>query len=140
MRRSVLDSYALLAFIQEEPAAPIIAQMLEEARHQERELLCSWVNLAEVHYRVTRTFGAERMRTILRMLEQSPILFILVDRQIALYAADIKAQYSIALGDAFAAGTALAYDAEVVTGDPEFARLEERVRVKWLADDTDRSE
>jgi predicted nucleic acid-binding protein len=80
--------------------------------------LMSWINLAEVYYRVHRDHGRQqaddvlvRLRSLLHLDEATP------ERTLA--AARIKAQHAIALADCFAVTTAAAYEATLLTGDPE---------------------
>jgi len=49
-------------------------------------------------------------------------------------AARLKAHHLISLADAFAAALAKTYDAQVVTGDPEFESLDRKklVSILWL--------
>jgi ribonuclease VapC len=47
-------------------------------------------------------------------------------------AAKIKARYAVSYADCFAAATAVREKAQVVTGDPEFKKLEEIIGVDWL--------
>lgn len=54
-----------------------------------------------------------------------------VDRKLVQEAAMLKARYPVAYADAFAAATARALNLPVVTGDPEFRRLETEVEVLW---------
>ena len=44
----------------------------------------------------------------------------------------MKANHRISYADAFAAALAQEYGATVVTGDPEFRSLGEKVSVEWL--------
>lgn len=46
----------------------------------------------------------------------------------------LKAQYPIAYADAFAATTVQLLEVPVVTGDPEFRRLEAVVDILWTTD------
>lgn len=133
MKRSVLDSCALLAHLLGEPRGRVVRKLLEQAREGDRLLFCCWVNITEVHYAISRRLGQHRAAEILRILEELPISFLPAGRDICLRAAEIKRQHTIALGDAFAAATALVLEAEVVTGDPEFRQLEGVVSVRWLA-------
>ncbi|NBB99561.1 MAG: hypothetical protein GVY15_01695 [Bacteroidetes bacterium] len=47
-------------------------------------------------------------------------------------AANFKVRGGLAYADCFAAARAYMRDGPVVTGDPEFARVEDRVTVEWL--------
>jgi predicted nucleic acid-binding protein len=61
-----------------------------------------------------------------------PILITDVDEKRVLCAAHIKANHAISYADAFAAALAKELDAPVVTGHPEFGKVEPVVRGFWL--------
>ena len=46
-------------------------------------------------------------------------------------AADFKSRFNFSLADTFAAALAKRHKAELVTGDPDFAQVEE-VKIGWL--------
>ena len=50
----VLDSYALLALLRDEPGAEIVAGLLERAGQQNRSVHMTEVNYAEVQYTIRR--------------------------------------------------------------------------------------
>jgi predicted nucleic acid-binding protein len=78
----------------------------------------SWVNAVEVYYRVERDHGRAQADDVLRELRaQVDVELPGTGRMID--AARIKAALPIALGDCFAIATAVARDAELLTGDPE---------------------
>ena len=132
MKQSVLDSYALLAYLQGESSARTVQRLLKEAEAGKRQVSCCWVNIAEVLYVIARRVGAGKAADLLQLLEQLPLHFLPADRDISLRAAEIKRLHPLSLGDAFAAATALSQEAEVVTGDPEFHRLENALPILWL--------
>ena len=47
-------------------------------------------------------------------------------------AAKIKGQYALSYADCFAVATAIKEKATVVTGDPEFRKVEKLVGIEWL--------
>ena len=47
-------------------------------------------------------------------------------------AARVKASYALSYADAFAVATAVRLQATVVTGDAEFACVEELVEIRWI--------
>jgi ribonuclease VapC len=51
---------------------------------------------------------------------------------LAVTAAHIKAEYPLAYADAFAAALAMNKGATLVTGDPEFEVLKNRLPIQWL--------
>ena len=92
----------------------------------------SVVNLAEVVYRIERERGLERVQEALGKVEEYAIELFDLDRELALAAAHLKAQHRVSLADCFAAALAQRLDAAVLTGDPDFQRLEGAVAVEWL--------
>ncbi|CUS05707.1 Ribonuclease VapC [Candidatus Promineifilum breve] len=128
----VLDSFALMALVQQEPGAERVRELLRQARAGEIRLLMSLINFGEVVYQTERRFGAAAVNRLLIRLERSPIHFMGATRARVLTAAHLKANHRLAYADAFAAGLAQEYGATVVTGDPEFRSLGEKVRVEWL--------
>lgn len=131
-RAYVLDSFALLAFLQDEPGAGRVAELLEAAGRGELRLYLSVVNLAEVVYRTVRGYGLEQAVAVLARLEELPLEVVEVDRALALEAAIVKGRHAVALADCLAAALARRVGGAVVTGDPDFGELGEVAPVEWL--------
>jgi ribonuclease VapC len=93
----------------------------------------TWVNLGEVAYIVERRWGQERLCQVLATLDATALEVVLVERELALAAAHVKAEYPLAYADAFAAALALRTESALITGDPEFRLLEDMLDVRWLA-------
>ena len=129
----VLDSYALLALLRDEPGAEIVAGLLERAGQQNRSVHMTEVNYAEVQYTIRRKDGETVWASIAGELLAAPIEFHAADRRLADVAAGFKARFRISLADAFAAALAKERKAELVTGDPEFRALEKEIKIRWLA-------
>lgn len=129
----VLDSYALLALLRDEPGAEIVAGLLERAGQQNRSVHMTEVNYAEVQYTIRRKDGETVWASIAGELLAAPIEFHAADRRLADVAAGFKARFKISLADAFAAALAKERKAELVTGDPEFRVLEKEIKIRWLA-------
>lgn len=130
--RYVLDSFALLAFLEDEPGAERVQQLLAAGEKGRATLAMSLVNWGEVLYALQRSKGAEVREAAIGIIDQLPIDLVPPDRQQARAAADLKARHSVAYADCFAAALARARDAAGVTGDPEFKLLEKEARVVWL--------
>jgi ribonuclease VapC len=94
----------------------------------------SVVNVGEVFYKIARERGEVVANETLEWLESLPVRFVRADRDMAVNAARIKANYPLAYADCFAAALAGGLGAAVVTGDPEFAQLERDnvVQIEWL--------
>ncbi|MFQ5486069.1 MAG: PIN domain-containing protein [Desulfobacterales bacterium] len=51
---------------------------------------------------------------------------------IIMSASEIKAEYAISYADCFAVATAQKLGASIVTGDPEFKKVESLVKIEWI--------
>ena len=132
MAATVLDSFALLAFLRGEAGDDQVAALLEKAGQRDHPLHMSEVNYAEVKYIVIRKDGAQRWEEVARDLPTLPIEFHPATRELADLAADFKSRVSFSLADAFAAALARKHKAELVTGDPEFKAVEQEIKINWL--------
>jgi len=128
----VLDSYAILAYLQGEQAGTRVREVLELADSGGCRVKFPVINLGEVAYIVERRHGLARTQEILILLTHEPIEFVDADRAAVLAAAHIKANYPLSYADAFVVAAAQAYAGTIVTGDAEFHAVEGLVRVEWL--------
>jgi PIN domain nuclease of toxin-antitoxin system len=126
----VLDSYAVLAHIQEEPGWERVEALIDAASRGELELHIPVINLAEVQYRVLRT--ADDPRAVLRVVEALPLIVAPADPYVPAIV-ELKARYAVSLADCFAASLAVELECPVLTGDAEFHKLEGEVAVEWLS-------
>lgn len=128
----VLDSFAVLALLNDEPGAARVEELLRQARAGEATLAMSLINLGEVAYIVECRHGEADVRSILAFLTVMPLDFYSADIGRVLTAAHLKAENSIAYADAFAGALALELDATLLTGDPEFHSLEGTIALEWM--------
>lgn len=128
----VLDAFALLALFKEERGADIVASLLEGAKEGRARVLMCVVNLGEVVYRTLREYGEQRAQEAAVLAQALAIDFADVDRHLALSAARLKGLHRMSYADCFAAALAQRLDAAIVTGDPDFQRVEELVAIEWL--------
>ena len=128
----VLDSFALLAYLQDEPVASRIEKLLENAGNEKCRLFLSMINLGELLYITERRGGVARAQDVLALIRQLPIEIMSVDEQTVLAAAHVKANHVISYADCFVVATAIQENATIVTGDPEFHSVESIVKVEWL--------
>lgn len=109
-----LDSWAVLRLLEgTEPAASRVDEVMRDGRP-----VMSWINLGEVFYIVRRDQGDDDAHEVVRDLRLRLDLDLPSEHRI-LNAAAIKADHPMAYADAFAAATAAAHDATLLTGDPE---------------------
>lgn len=130
----VIDSWPVLEWLRErEPAASRFRDFTDEADASGAELLMTWINVGEVFYKSVHYFG-EASATHFQNLLAEQITFIDVDREMVQHAALLKGRYPIAYADCFAAALAIRHNASVVTGHPDFLRLESAglLNLVWL--------
>ena len=134
MANRVLDSWALIAFFEDEPAAEAVEEILDQANRDKHRLYLSAVNWAEVYYNTMREVSPNAAEAHAQTIANLPIDVVGVgdDLKLARQAAIYKATYHLSLADAFAAALAKEKKAELVTGDPEFKALEKEIKVTWL--------
>ena len=128
----VLDSFALLSFLRDEPGGEKVATLLEKAEHREQPVQMTEVNYAETQYIIRRKDGDAAWRVVAGELAALPIEFHPADRRLADLAADFKTRFKLSLADAFAAALAKIRNAELVTGDQEFKEVEGEIKIGWL--------
>ena len=130
--RYVFDSYALLAFLDEEAGAAAVEEILAACGREEAAAWLSVVNLGEVLYITEREQGLPEAQKAVAVIDQLPVRVAVADRGRTFAAAHLKAHHAISYADAFAAALAQEVDGPVVTGDPEFAQIEDLVAVHWI--------
>ncbi len=133
MATKVLDSWALIAFFADEPAADAVEKILEQAAAEKHRLLMSVVNWGEVYYNTMREVSVEAAEQKLKEMDAMPIEIVGVDIQLTKQAAIYKATKKMSCADCFGAALAKSRNAEFVTGDPEFKEVEKEIKINWLA-------
>jgi ribonuclease VapC len=134
MAAKVLDSWALLAFFEDESAADAVEELLHEAVQEKHKLYLSVVNWGEIYYSTMRQASEAEAEARSQQIASLPIQVVGVgeDLKLTRQAALYKVTYRISYADAFAAALAKERKAELVTGDREFKTLEKEIRISWL--------
>ena len=132
VRDSVLDSYAVLAFLFGERGHARIVSRFEKAAQEGRPLFIAAPNWAEVRYIVERKVGLVRWREARETLLGLPLEIVSADQGLAEAAGAIKAGHKMSLADCFAAALAKRLKADLHTGNPEFAAVEHDIKIVWL--------
>src|ERR1700730_6458976 len=135
MAVKVLDSWALIAVFEDEPAAEQVEQLLVKAEVGTHKLLLSVVNWGEIYYNTMREVSQEAAEQTAREMAGLTIEIVGVEdknlelvRQAAIYKATRKLSYA----DAFAAALTKIRNAELVTGAREFKEVEDEIKIGWL--------
>ena len=132
MRSSVLDSYAVLAYLFRERGYEAVVALLEKAAESGRNVFIAAPNWAEVRYQVQRKTSSAKWDEIRDKLLALPIEVVATTQELAEVAGSIKADRKMSLADCFAVALAKAHKAEVYTGDPEFKAVEHEVKIVWI--------
>lgn len=128
----VLDSFTLISYFEDSSGADKVEEILTLAKNNKVELLLSLINLGEIYYIIHRERGNEAAERILFVIDELPIEVTGIEIGITIEAAKIKATNSISYTDSFAAALALQKKATIVTGDPEFQKIESIVPILWI--------
>lgn len=132
MATKVLDSYALMAFFEDEPGADLVRGLLLKAEESGVKLLMSVVNLGEVWYSIARTTSPKTADQYIHDIEGMAIEIVDANWQLTLQAAQFKVNGKISYADCYAAALAKGRKAELVTGDKEFKPLEGEIKIAWI--------
>ncbi|MFH1212928.1 MAG: type II toxin-antitoxin system VapC family toxin [Candidatus Neomarinimicrobiota bacterium] len=132
MKRYVFDSFALLAYAENESGSATVSTILKDALAGKAVIFLSVINWGEMYYIAYREGGQDTAETYRTNFEQYPIKIVDTDKELTLLAATLKATNKISYADAFAAALTKLKNAELVTGDPEFKQLEDEINIVWI--------
>ncbi|MFN6962666.1 MAG: type II toxin-antitoxin system VapC family toxin [Pyrinomonadaceae bacterium] len=134
-RAIVLDSWAVLAFLEDEqPAAELVGDLIADAHDNGVPILMTVVNAGEVWYVSARRAGAAEADRTIQLLREIGVKFVELDWPLTKTAAAFKVKGGISLADCYAAAAAKQNKASLVTGDAEFRQVEDEVSIVWLND------
>lgn len=127
----IYDSFAVLKFFQKERGYQKVAKLLEEDHKGDSSPLIQIVNFGEIIYRTKKDFGNDAKLRVIRSVVQLGFRIISASDNLVYAAAELKGSYPISYADAFLLATALRENAVIITGDPEFKKVEFLCSVDW---------
>jgi predicted nucleic acid-binding protein len=130
----ILDSFALLTYLDGVGGSERVQEVLEDASQGHCRAVISLVNLGEVMFITEREVGLIQAQSVLAVIDQLPIEILPVTQESVLAAAHIKANFKLSYAGAFAAAAAQDLSGILLTGDPEFASLSKLFALEWLVD------
>lgn len=133
MKPAVLDSYAVICYLEQEDGAAEISELFSQCVTDDKPAFFCVVNWGEVLYHAYRVGGEITAQRIENAMRSLPLVMVDVDQELTRIAAKIKAHNKMSYADCFAAALAVRKRAELYTGDPEFAQVEKEVHIKWLS-------
>ena len=128
----LLDSFALLAYLNGESGGGRIQELLALAGEGKCHMLMCMINLGEVLYITERKRGLPLAQSVLALVESLPVEVLDASRDLVLDAAHVKAHHALSYADAFAVASAMREQATLLTGDPEFEIVADLVKVEWI--------
>jgi ribonuclease VapC len=132
MNNYVLDSFALLRFIQKEPGNLAVKAILDDVQCDKACAMLNVINMGEIIYTVQRRFGVQSRLNVVMNISRLGVLILPATNDLVYKAAEMKARYAMSYADTFAAASAIEQNAALVTGDPEFRQVEHLVKIIWV--------
>lgn len=127
-----MDSFAMIAFFENEPGADRVALILKSLMDRKAKAYMSVINWGEIYYNTMKEQGVETAEKVIGQLKQYPVELVDADQKLTYEAAKLKGRYKIAYADCFAAALSYRLNAVIVTGDPEFKKLGGKYSIQWL--------
>jgi len=131
-RPFIFDSHALLKFFQKEKGYEKVAHLLQEIRKTGATKYINAINLGEIIYSTKKEFGDQKKLEVLANIERLNFTILPIPNHLIFQAAEYKAQYALSYADCFALASAVEHKAMLVTGDPEFKKVEHLVDIVWI--------
>lgn len=133
--RYVLDTYALLAVLEDESGAETVTKMFTA---RDSKLFLSLINLGEAYSVIIRRKGQEAADELVNSIITEETL-TLVDAPWSKIkkAAQIKSGGGLSYADSFVVALAKEIEAPIVTGDPEIQKVANRLGIDliWIGED-----
>ncbi len=130
--RFVLDSYAMISFLQREKGFETVKNAMEKSIQKGIKTLMTTVNWGEVYYIIKREEGALVADAMVEIMDTLPVELLPADREITRKAAALKSEKKMSYADCFAAAAAIMNKAVLITGDKEFKEVEKQIEIEWI--------
>ena len=131
-RAIVFDSWAVIAYLENEAAAESIADQIADAHENGIPLFISVVNAGEVWYIIARETSVSDADRSITELKHLGIEFVDADWTLAHEAGGFKSKHKMSFADCFAAALTKQKKAVLLTGDPEFKQVNQDINIEWL--------
>jgi len=128
----IFDSHTILKLFQKEKGYEKVVRLLQEIKKSGATKYISAINLGEIIYSTKREFGDQKKIEVLANIERLQFTVLPTPNSLIFQAAEYKAQYGISYADCFLIASALEHKATIVTGDPEFKKVEHLVNILWI--------
>ena len=125
----VLDTSAVLAYIEEEPGVDAVQAIFDRGEN----VFLPWPVLMEVYYLTMQERGQQEAETRFALLKRSPANILWdANEAFLLCASNLKAKHKVSFADALIAACAITNDSILVHKDPEYEVLAGQVEMEFL--------
>lgn len=128
----ILDSHALMIFLEKGPGHEIVEQIFLDAIEKDDIILITSINYSEIYYLILNACGQEKVNEIEKIIQSLPIEIYSVDLNLSREAAKIRFNKGLSFINSFTAALAKVKRAEIITGDKEFKLIESDVKINWI--------
>lgn len=128
MKQYVLDTSALLAYIESEEGIAQIDDLFQQALDDQIELFVSVISCIEVFYVTLQEQGEATAKERLNLIADLPVTQESVDKNLTEIIGVIKATRTMSFADSCIAGLAKYKQAILVHKDPEYEQIEDELQ------------
>lgn len=128
MNQYVLDTSALLSFIEDEEGSSEVEGLLQKALDDEAVLYISTVSCIEIFYITWQQQGKDIATERLELIEDLAFIQEPVDSQLTKIIGEFKATKAMSFADCCIAGLAKFRQATLVHKDPEYEQIEHQIK------------
>jgi len=124
----VLDTYGLIKWLTGESCHEIVDKHLRTS-----QVHMSSINFGGTYYRLIKDGFRDEAESLWVNKDLFPIKYINPNWQRIRRAAEVKSRYPVSYAEAFCISLAMELEAKVITGDPEFKKIE-GLELIWVGD------
>ena len=128
----VLDSWSVIAYLEDEPSGQQVADLIANAHEEGAPIYMTVVNAGEVWYIIAREISEAEANSSIKELRDLRIQFVDADWELTQEAARFKSLQKMSYADCYAAALAKTRKADLVTGDTEFKAVEDQIKILWV--------
>lgn len=116
----ILDTTALMAFIEDEEGADQVEKVLREAYLNRVKVLASVMSIMEGYHCLLKGGNEEVARDFYLYLKVLPVEIAGINERIIIKAGEIKANFSLTTAEAWIAASAMEYKATLIHKEPSY--------------------
>ncbi len=128
MKRYVLDTSALFAYIENEEGVELLESLFEQAINEKIGLYISEVTCIEVYYISLSEQGDQIANERLKLIDDMLLIREPLDSKLTKVIGRIKANNAMSFADCCIAGLAKLKKAVLIHKDPEFEQIEKEIK------------